>query len=299
MEETTPIEVTEEGFEDFEAAFDDETGYQTEDSEEVTDTEDGEPETTASETDTADDSEEESGEDQEDGAEESAAEQPPAADTFTLRVNKEDRTVSREEMIAFAQKGIDYDRVKGQLAERDNTIAQLNKTIDSNKEAVDLLNLLSEELKKPVPELLESLHLSLRMKNGETEAEAKANIRAIKAERAMKAAQEKPAAEPKPDGKARAEKEVAEFHNRYPGVELTEELCGKLAKDVQSGMSLSDAYAKQQAAAKDAEIAELKRQLEAEKQNKKNKTQSVGSLKDSGGKRGRSAEDDFFAAFER
>ena len=79
----------------------------------------------------------------------------------------------------------------------------------------------------------------------------------------------------------------------FPGVELTEELCGKLMADVQSGMSLSNAYRKQEAAKKDAEIAELKRQLEAEKQNNKNRSNSPGSQKDSGGRRMTSDHDKF------
>ena len=298
MNENENIDL-ESGFDEFEAAFDGDDGYQTEETEEVTDTEEPEAEEPGEEPSGEGESGEEAGAPQTEEGTEGGKEDPAPAETFTLRVNKEDRTVSREEMIAFAQKGADYDRVKNQLAERDSTIAEMRKSIDGSKDALELLNLISEEVKKPVSELLESLHLSLRMKNGETEAEARANIRAIKAERAMKAAQEKPAQEPKSDGRARAEKEVADFHNRYPGVELTEELCGKLATDVQKGMSLSDAYAKHQADARDAEIAELKRQLEAEKQNNKNRAKAVGSQKDSGGKRGKSPEDDFFAAFDR
>ena len=49
----------------------------------------------------------------------------------------------------------------------------------------------------------------------------------------------------------------------------------------------------------DARFAELEKQLAADKQNKKNKAKAVGSQNDSGGRRSRSAEDDFFAAFEK
>ena len=63
--------------------------------------------------------------------------------------------------------------------------------------------------------------------------------------------------------------------------------------DIQSGMSLSNAYRKQEAAKKDAEIAELKRQLEAEKQNKRNRSNSPGSQRDSGGRRMTSDHDKF------
>ena len=41
--------------------------------------------------------------------------QDAQSETFTLKVNKEEKTYSREEVISLAQKGADYDRVKEQL----------------------------------------------------------------------------------------------------------------------------------------------------------------------------------------
>jgi hypothetical protein len=298
MNEETTI-IADEGFEDFEAAFLGEDGNQTDDAAETTEevTEDA-----AGGAEEQPDEEESAAEDTEGGSGEDGAEEPPAPQetSFTIRVNKEDRVVNREEMFSLAQKGADYDRVKGQVAERDKTISELTAQIEGNKDSLEMLSLISESVGKPIPELLETLHVSLRMKNGETEAEAKANIRALKAERQIKAAeaaQQKQAE--KPDPKARAEKEVADFHSRFPGVELSEELCKELTEDVRKGMTIADAYQKREDARKDARIAELERQLAADKQNKKNKAKAVGSQTDSGGRRTKSAEDDFFAAFEK
>ena len=297
MDETTTIETADEGFAEFEAAFVGDDGYQTEETtaepeENHEDAEDGAEEQP--------DEEESTEEDTEEGGEEEGAEEPPAAQetSFTIRVNKEDRSVSRDEMFSLAQKGADYDRVKGQVAERDKTISELTAQIEGSKETLDMLSLISESAGKPIPELLEHLHLSLRMKNGETEAEAKANIRAIKAERqvnAAKAAQQKQA--DKPDPKARVAREVEDFHNRFPGVELTESLCKELTEDVRKGLSIADAYQKRENARKDARIAELEKQVAADKQNKKNKAKAVGSQKDSGGRRVKTEFDDFMAAF--
>lgn len=299
MDETTTIETADEGFADFEAAFAGDDGNQTEEATETVEevTEDAE--------DSAEPAEESEGEEPEEETEDNGEEDGEAPSvaqetSFTIRVNKEDRVVNREEMFSLAQKGADYDRVKGQVAERDKTISELTAQIEGSKDNLDMLAMISESVGKPIPELLEQLHLSLRMKNGETEAEAKANIRAIKAERqvsAAKAAQQKQAE--KPDPKARAEKELADFHNRFPGVELTEDLCKELTEDVRKGMSIADAYQKRENARKDARIAELEKQMAADKQNKKNKAKAVGSQTDSGGRRSRSAEDDFFAAFEK
>jgi hypothetical protein len=296
MNEETTI-IADEGFEDFEAAFLSEDGNQTDDSAETTEEVNKDA---AGGTEEQPDEEESAEEDTEDGGEEEAAETSPSAQetSFTIRVNKEDRTVNREEMFSLAQKGADYDRVKGQVAERDKTISELTAQIEGNKDSLEMLSLISESVGKPIPELLEQLHVSLLMKNGQTEAEAKANIRAIKAERqvnAAKAAQQKQAE--KPDPKARAEKEVADFHSRFPGVELSEELCKELTEDVRKGMTIADAYQKREDARKDARIAELERQLAADKQNKKNKAKAVGSQTDSGGRRVKAEFDDFMAAF--
>lgn len=295
MNEETTI-IADEGFEDFEAAFLGEDGNQTDDAAETTEevTEDA-----AGGAEEQPDEEESAEEDTEDGSAEDGAEATPATQetSFTIRVNKEDRVVNREEMFSLAQKGADYDRVKGQVAERDKTISELTAQIEGNRDNLEMLTMISESVGRPIPELLEQMHLSLRMRNGETEAEAKANIRAIKAERqvsAAKAAQQKQAE--KPDGKARAEKEVADFHNRFPGVELTEDLCNELTEDVRKGMTIADAYQKRELARKDAEIAELKKQMAADKQNKKNKAKAVGSQTDSGGRRSRSDYESFEAA---
>lgn len=300
-ETTTTVETTDSGYEEFEAAFAGDDGYQTDTAEQTDETPqetDGGDDTTPETTDSEDPGEEDpAGDDGDDGEQ-----NPPGEETsFTLRVNKEDKTVTREEMFTLAQKGMDYDRVKGQLTERDNTIAQMQQKLDGSQEAMDLLQMISEETKMPIPQLLDQVHINMRMKKGETEAEARANIRAIKAERQIAAAQEK-AKEHKStqdNATAKAESDLAEFRKRFPDVALDEKLLEAMKPDVLKGMSLADAYQKQLLAQKDAEIAELKRQAAAAEQNRKNRAKSPGSQNDVGGKRTKSAEDDFFAAFEK
>ena len=304
MDETTPttVETTDSGYEEFEAAFAGDDGYQTdtaEQTDETTQETDGGDDTTPETADSEDPGEEDpAGDDGDDGGKQN----PPGEETsFTLRVNKEDKIVTREEMFALAQKGMDYDRVKGQLTERDNTIAQIQQKLDGSQEAMELLQMISEETKMPIPQLLDQVHINMRMKKGESEAEARANIRAIKAERQIAAAQEK-AKEQKPapdDVKAKAEKDIADFRQRFPNVQLDEKLLEAMKADIANGMSLADAYQKQLLAQKDAEIAELKRQAAAAEQNRNNRAKSPGSQNDVGGKRTKSAEDDFFAAFEK
>lgn len=299
MEENTTIDIAQDGYADFEAAFNGDDGYQTEDTGENAETDS--EESAETETETVDDETAQDGESTAEGEEtgEDTGESTHE-DSFTIRVNKEDWVVTRDEMFSLAQKGADYDRVKGQLAESRQTIQQMQTRLQETQSAMDVLEMIATENKISINELVEQFHVNFRMKNGETEAEAKANIRALKAEKQVSAIQAKETAKntAQPDSKARAEKEVAEFHNRFPGVELTEALCNELMENVRNGMSLADAYQKRELARKDAEIAELKKQMAADKQNKKNHEKAVGSQNDSGGRRTKSEYDDFMTAFK-
>ena len=145
----------------------------------------------------------------------------------------------------------------------------------------------------------EQLYMNFRKSGGSSDAEAASALEnaKLKRENAQLKAAKAQEATGKEDSQARAEREIAEFHKEYPGVELTQELCEKLMGDVQGGATLTNAYRKMLAAEKDAQIAELQRQLAAEKQNKKNRASSPGSQKDSGGKRQKSEFDDFMNAF--
>lgn len=289
---------------DFEAAFSEEDGYQTEPTEETTD---DEPSEGAEGTETGEEGadntaiEETGGEGEDEPSEgDDGGNTPAAEDSFTIKVNKEERTVTREEVISLAQKGADYDRVKEQLTQTRQQNQTLLEQAEKNKEVLDVLQMLADGTNMPLDQFVDQLHVNFLVKGGKTEGEAREKIRADRAEKQLNESKTKETAVKSEETAAqdRAQREIAQFHKDFPGVDLTEELCGKLMADVQSGMTLSEAYRKQESAKKDAEIAELKRQLEAEKQNKRNRSNSPGSQRDSGGNRSRSPEDEFFAAFE-
>lgn len=294
------MENTDTSFEEFDAAFNDADEYQNDTSETVETEEapnhDDQEETTdlAVETPEA----EEDSEDSEDPAED--PDNPGEPEQFILKVNKEERTVSREEVIALAQKGADYDRVKDQLAESKNTIQQMTEQYGKYQSAIDALEMLASASGASIEQVVETMHLGALMKDGKTEAEAKAELRALKAEAQLKSAKDKESAQKSAteESKARADKEVAEFRKKYPSVDLSEDLCKELMPDVHAGMSLVEAYQKRELAKKDSELEEMNRRLEAERQNKKNRSTAVGSQRDSGGRREKSDFDDFMTAFE-
>ena len=276
-------------FEEFAAAFGDGDSYHTEtEAEEETQTEKevaADTEETAKDTpeQTAAEETEQTEDVEKTQEEESSA---PASETFTLKVNKEERSYTREEVIALAQKGADYDRVKEKLGTQQQT--------------VDALADVAKAMGVEIPALLENLMINALVKNeGLSEDVARERIMRQKAEKentALKQAATAGHAEEE-TSQQRAQREIAEFRKSYPNIPLTDELLKALMPDVQKGVSFKDAYERREAAQKDARIKELEAQLEAEKQNNKNRAASPGSQRDSGGQREKTDFDDFVSAF--
>lgn len=288
-------------FTEFAEAFNDTADYQTDSTEETVAEEtevSADAETETEDTSTQDtDSGSDSNQTGDDADSDGKAQQDQPGETFTLKVNKEEKTYSREEVISLAQKGADYDRVKDQLTQSRQTNEDLQKQIDNQKEAMTVLEELSKDAGMEIPAFLRNLRIGLLKKQGLSEDAANERLLRIDAERenaALKAAAETQAKE---TGAERAQREIAEFRENYPDVELTQEVLDQLMEDVQGGMSLTKAYQKNETAKKDAQIAELQRQLAAEKQNKENLAASPGSQRDSGGKRTKSDYDEFMEAF--
>lgn len=282
--------------ESVEAEQTEETTAETEDAatSEVTE----EPTTPESETDT------DSGEVQEEGAEAPSGDDKPILEQkFAIKIDKETKEVGIDELKELAQKGGAFDRVKTQLTEARQSVETLKAELESSKAISDMVKRVAEDIKTTPEELLKRVNINWRMSKGETEKEALANIAAAEANRKLAelAEKQKPAQETAQD---RAKREVAEFREAYPDVEITPELMKQVAQDVQGGMPLIKAYQKIEAAKKEAEaealraeIEKLQQQLAAEKQNKKNRANSPGSQRDSGGQASKSEFDDFLSAF--
>lgn len=299
-------------FEEFAAAFND--GYQTgtEEQQDNSETETQDAETSeegsqnvsdgsdSEQTDTPD------VEQPEDGNGQEKPKDPPQEQKFTIKVNKESREVGLSEMTELAQKGADYDRVKGQLAAARDDLEKVNAQFEESRKISELLKRIADDVGVPEEEMLRRVHINWRMNNGESEKEAIAHIESENAKRELNELKERQNQE-KANSESvqeRASREIAEFRKEYPDVELTKELIDEMMADVQGGMTLTNAYRKIEAVRKDAEannlrdeIQRLKQQLAAEKQNKKNRTNSPGSQTDAGGRNAKSDFDEFAEAF--
>ena len=230
-------------------------------------------------------------------------ENPAAEQKFTIKVNKETREVGLQEITELAQKGADYDRTKSQLETSRQNEQALQAELDKQKPYVEVLTAASEAAGIPVDPFIEQVQVNLLMGQGMTEKEAKAEIRALRAEQQVKAMTAQKPKEQEPEkntgGPDRAQTEIAEFAKNFPDVHLTEEQVNKLMPDVQAGMSLTNAYLKMENARLAAELAEKQRKDAAADQNRKNRARAAGSQRDSGAQNHRTAEDDFFAEFEK
>lgn len=291
-------------FEEFFSAYDapgEDDGNQT-DPETVEEETDGSTQEAEESPETGEESSEGSTPEQEKKPDEGTPETAPEPQKFTIKVNKGTREVELPEMTELAQKGADYDRVKGQLETSRTNEANLQKTVDEQSPIMEVLQLAAKDAGVDVAELVDSIHVGLLKGKGMTEAEARAEIRAAKAEKAVNDLKNKPAQEENPEtdsNQERAKREIAEFQTAFPGVQLNQETLDKLAPDVQNGMTLTSAYLKMENARLTAELAEQKRALEAEKQNQKNRRQAAPGQNDSGGGREKDAFEDFFTAFEK
>ena len=301
------------GFEDFEnALFGGDYQIDNDDGDfeevETDDTEDGNVIDDSADDDTAcepaeepesdeDDSEEEEPTDPDEGAEE-AKEEPENGNgeqMFTLKVNKEEKQVTLDEMTALAQKGADYDRVKENYTKSQQNVQDLQAKLDAlnaHQSALDILTMVAEKSGASIDQLAESIYVNLRKSAGASEDAAREELKSAKLERELNSykAHKKQSED---DADSRAKRDMDAFQQEYPDVQLTRDLIQKLTADIQNGMSLSAAYRKFERAQETAKIAELERKLAAKAQNDKNKKQSPGSQKDSGGRRTRSDYEEF------
>lgn len=184
----------------------------------------------------------------EEPAPEPAEPKPEVVDNFELKVLGETRRVSRDEMIAFAQKGADYDRIRGKYDE-------IRETAKANAPKLQFLDDLARMNGVSVEELMESTRASaLAKKEGIDERTALERVRLEQRarelderERSLTEPKKQAAEEPKkPDPLAEAaerrKRDIAEFVAAYPNVD-NKNLPQSVWNDVAAGKSLLVAYA--------------------------------------------------------
>lgn len=215
-----------------------------------------------------------------------------AEEAFELNYMGNKETVGRNEVVSLAQKGKDYDRIHGKLDEANSELETLRKQKQEYEKYSAFLTKLASQSGQDVQSLIDTVTAKMLVDeeaakgNQITEEIALERVKlnrereefeAQKAKGAEKAAKQDNAnaAEPEKDtAKAKRQDEFLAFSREYPNVK-PEEIPQEVWKDFNAGSSLVGAYAKY-------ENKQLKAQLEAEKQNNKNRERSTGSRTNAG-----------------
>ena len=191
---------------------------------------------------------------------------------FTLKVNGAESEVSRDEVIALAQKGMDYDRIK---AERDSFKADA-PTMQRYREQETFLKDLAEKSGITVDALMENVRVKMAMDQDKnlTEDQARAKVKADVAARQQPAEEkvEEKAKEPSPEERRQAM--FASFVQAYPDVKA-DSIPKEVWETAGRTFDLVGAY-------RDHEIRTLRKEVETLRQNNKNKERSTGSRKSVG-----------------
>lgn len=200
-----------------------------------------------------------------------------------LKYNGESKEMPLDEVITLAQKGMNYDKV---AAERDSLrnsteIKLLRDLAQQNGLSVnDLLKNLQEandnqhkarifnEFKVKYPEATDELLTQL------TESEFGKRTEQRKVELQEIATKE---------AKSKQQQQITSFLEKFPTLDPKDVITDEIMTLVKSGATLIEAYQEKQLEAMQVQIAELQKQLEAHKQNEKNRKgtskplQSVGA----------------------
>lgn len=295
------------GFDDFSAAFSGESGNQTGSeettAEDIIDTGDETPPETSSEA-TGDANVGAGTPDTNDAENAAEGEQEPDSGTegggasgeysLEIKVNGNTYRVGEAEARELAQKGSDYDRVREQRDQARSFQAEHGETISALSE-------MAAGMDPPctVPEMINLMRENLLVTQGVPQEVARERIARQNAERRLQRmeAQTQQQREAAASKEERVKQDVQDFCRKYPGVTLTKEQIASFSGDLESGLSLAEAYQKAELQKRDAEIASLRKAIEAEKKNKGNLASSPGSQVDAGAGHKSGPFDDFMSGF--
>lgn len=213
-----------------------------------------------------------------------------ADQSFELRHLDEVKTVNREEVIALAQKGMDYDRVRAKYDELKSKAAVEN---ESAKEAHEFVERLAKENGMTTQEFMDSTAASLKAKKSgvdfqtalkEVQMErrerdlAKKESRISEAEKAKEAEAEKESA-----AKAKRESDIRDFIEAHKDNPVdVKSIPQSVWADVAKGMTLNAAYMKYENQLLKSQLAKKEAAEKERAQREKNKARSTGSVSTEG-----------------
>ena len=219
------------------------------------------------------------GEDGNQGAQQQA--QQPTADApkmWTLRHLDEVRQVGEADMVALAQKGLDYDRIRGKY--------------DESKPVMELFGTFAKQAGMSVTDYLSYIRTQAKQASGMSEAEAKravdledreAAVSAKEAAEAQRQGAANQAAQARAAADARRSADIAEFQKLFPdAAKDPKAIPQEVWANVRSGMSLVSAYSKYAVDQANAARQAAEQKAAASAQNRRNADRATGSMQSAG-----------------
>lgn len=284
-EETMSVELETEGFEGFDESdslvpddlFEEETESET-------------PETVETESKHEEAPVVDQHDDGESKPEEQQAQPEEAEQTFELNYMGNKSVVGRNEIIALAQKGMDYDRIKSRSDEIMPELESLRENKGKAEQYESFLSKLAARSNTDIQGLMDNIEAKIMVESGKAINEEIA-LERIKLERekaafeSSKKASEQPKKEEKPVdpaadvkksdvAEAKRQDEFIAFAKEYPDVKPTD-IPKEVWADFNSGKSLVGAYSKY-------ENKLLREKISTMEQEKNNKAKSTGSWDSAG-----------------
>ena len=220
--------------------------------------------------------------------------EPNQAESFVLKHLGEEKSVSRDEVVQLAQKGMDYDRIREKWDGVKDDVARLRMYEAFLGELAEARGGDKEHIVEAINDLIDETRIRTML--AAAEADGKELSPAAAAQQAVRKRTEfapaVPAVDPEEARQEKSQMEVKRLLDEYPDVQATD-----IPKEVWDDMNRHDgdllgAYQRFENRKLKEELKALKKDLEAEKQQKKNKARSTGSTKSVGSSAGRDAFDE-------
>lgn len=276
--ENTP-EIAEDDFDAWDSAWDEAELSSDADEEAETGAENADPEN-------AENADRQNGEEGENTDNDESNDDSAETDQFQLKHFDEVKTVNRDEVIVLAQKGMDYDRIRGKFDELTAENGSLKQKLEGYEHANEQLGhfkSIAEAGGMSLDELIVTTLASQRAAKNGTSLDAE--IPNVKLELERKAFEKEKSTWEKGKGaeadlQAKINADLEQFAAEFP--DAVKDIAKNVPQEVWDAVNagnttLTAEYRKYDAKLKAAEIESLKSQLEAAKQNEKNKNRSTGS----------------------
>ena len=213
------------------------------------------------------------------------AETQPEADApkmWTLRHMDEVRQVGEADMVVLAQKGLDYDRIRGKY--------------DESKPVMELFGSFAKQAGMSIPDYVSFIRTQAKQASGMSEAEARRTVEledreaAVSAKEAAEAQRQNganQAAQARAAADARRNADSAEVQRLFPdAAKDPKAIPQEVWASVRSGMSLVSAYSKYAVDQANAARQAAEQKAAASAQNQQNASRSTGSMQSAGEPRG-------------